>query len=213
MKAAKLMRTGEPPDAVSVLESDRPEPAEGQLLVEVHEAGVNPADVKITEGYMPAPPGATLGEDFAGVVVETGPGVSGFEPGQQIYGMAGTLNGKGSGSFAEYELVDADAVAPKPSSLSEQEAGALPLTGIMALQAMTEHLDLGPGKKLLIQGGAGGIGSIAIQIAKHLGAYVATTCAGDEFDYVRELGADEVIDYTTERFEQRLSGYDAVYDL
>lgn len=212
MKAAQLIKYDEK-EAVAVKDIGKPAVEEGKILVEVHEAGVNPVDWKIRAGRMPAPLPITMGGDFAGVVVEVGPGVSGFKPGDEIYGMAGFLNEGGTGSFAEYDLVDPRDVAPKPKSINETEAGALPLTGMMALQALTEHLQLSAGQKILIHGGAGGIGSIAIQLARHLGAYVATTCAADEFDYVKSLGSDEAIDYKTQKFEEIIHDYDAVYDL
>ena len=161
---------------------------------------------------MPAPLPVTLGGDFAGVVVDVGPGVSGISPGQEIFGMAGFLNG-GTGSFAEYDLVDARSVAARPRKASETEAAALPLAGMMALQALTEHLSISPGQKLLIQGGAGGIGSIAVQLAKHLGAHVTVTCGGEEVEYVRTLGADEAIDFRMLKFEDEVHDCDAVYDL
>ena len=211
MKAARLM--GEDGhQALAVMEVDKPVAVEGKVLVEVHEAGVNPLDWKIREGRMPAPLPVTMGGDFAGVVVDVGQDVPGLKPGDEIYGMAGFFNG-GTGSFAEYDLVDARSVAVRPKTASEKEAAALPLAGMMALQALTEHLRLEPGQKLLIQGGAGGIGSIAVQLAKHLNVYVAVTCAADEFDYVKSLGADEAIDFRAHKFEDVIRDCDAVYDL
>lgn len=211
MKAARLTKTDEKYD-LSVTDIDAPAVEAGKVLVEVHKAGVNPLDWKIREGAMSPPAPVTLGEDFEGVVKDVGPGVSGLEPGDEIYGMAGFLNGA-SGSFAEYDLVDPQNVALRPKSVGEAEAGALPLTGIMALEAITELFRLCPGEKILIHGGAGGIGSIAVQLAHNLGAHVAVTCTADEFDYVKSLGASEAIDYQSQNFEEMLSGYDAVYDL
>jgi NADPH:quinone reductase-like Zn-dependent oxidoreductase len=211
MKAARLIKFAAE-DAVSFEEIERPVVGEDKLLVEVHAAGVNPVDWKIRQGGMQVPLPITLGGDFAGKVVETGPGVKSFKTGDDVFGMAGLFQG-GSGSFAEYALADYHTVAPRPAAVDETEAGGLPLTGVMALQALTEHFQISSGQKLLVQGGAGGIGSLTIQIAKHLGAYVAVTCAGGEFDYVRELGADEAIDFKTQRFEEIIHGFDAVYDL
>lgn len=208
MKAAQLIKNNG--SQAVVQDVGKPQVAKGKVLVEVHEAGVNPFDWKVRDGGMPTT--VTLGGDFAGKVVEVGPGVEGLRPGDEIYGMSGVFNG-GSGSFAQYDLVDPHTVAPRPKSLSETEAGALPLTGMMALAALTEVLRLSAGQKLLIHGGAGGIGSIAIQIAKHLGAYVAVTCTAGQIDYVKSLGADEAIDFTSQRFEDVIHSYDAVYDL
>ena len=211
MKAARLIKTDAKYD-LSVTDVDAPSLEAGKVLVEVHKAGVNPLDWKIKEGAMSPRDPVTLGEDFEGVVRDVGAGVSGLEPGDEIYGMAGFVNGA-SGSFAEYDLVDPQNVALRPKSVGEAEAGALPLTGVMALQAVTELFRLSPGEKILIHGGAGGIGSIAVQLARNLGAHVAVTCAADETDYVRSLGASEAIDYETQNFEEVISGYDAVYDL
>ncbi len=212
MKAAQLVQfNGE--KGVSISEIDKPGVPDDGMLVEVHEAGVNPFDWKIRDaGGMGATLPATLGGDFAGVVTEVGRNVAGFKPGDQVYGMAGFFNG-GTGSFAEYDLIDPRTAALTPKSINETEAGALPLAGVMAVQALEEYFRLSEGQKILIQGGAGGIGSIAIQIANSRGAYVAVTCAGDEVDYVKELGADEAIDFRERRFEEVVHDCDAVYDL
>ena len=152
----------------------------------------------------------TLGGDFSGVVEAAGPD-AGFKAGDEVYGQASLVNG-GSGSFAEAVLARAGTVAAKPKSVSHIEAGALPLAGVSALQALTEHLRLSSAQKVLIHGGAGGIGSLAIQIAKHLGAHVASTVAGKDIDYVKSLGADTLIDYKTQRFEDTVRDLDAVFD-
>lgn len=211
MKAAQLI-SEDGGQALEVVDVPRPAPAADKVLVEVHEAGVNPLDWKIKEGWMPAPLPVTMGGDFAGVVVDVGSEVAGVKPGDEIYGMAGFFNG-GTGSFAEFDLADARSIAVRPQKASEAEAAALPLVGMMALQALTEQLRLAPGQRLLIQGGAGGIGSIAVQLARHLGAYVIVTCSGDEFDYVRSLGVDEAIDFRAQNFEDVAHDCDAVYDL
>jgi NADPH:quinone reductase-like Zn-dependent oxidoreductase len=144
-------------------------------------------------------------------VQEVGSGVTGFKKGDEVYGRDGML-GSGSGSFAEFISVDAKVTVRKPKNVSHVEAAALPLTGLSAVQALTEHIGLSKGKKILIHGGAGGIGTMAIQLAKHLGAYVATTASEKDIKYVKELGADEVIDYRKQPFEDLVHGYDAVYD-
>jgi len=211
MKAAQINKYGG--SEVVEINTNAPKPAvsRGQLLVEVYAAGVNPIDWKIREGYIPLKFPATLGGDFSGVVADIGEGVSGFKKGFEVYGYASVLGG-GSGSFAEFVLADAKVMALKPKNNTHLESGALPLTGVSAWQALVDHMGLSRGKKILIHGGAGGIGSMAIQLAKHLGAYVATTVNAKDMQYVKELGADETIDYKNQTFEGMLHDYDAVYD-
>lgn len=197
-----------------VNKADRPVPAEGQVLVEVHAAAVNPFDVKVRDGAVRGMAElkfpATLGGDVAGVVAEVGRDVAGIEVGQAVYGQAGALSGQGS--FAEFTPVKTTQLAAKPSSLDFTAAAALPLVGCSAYQALVDHIDLQPGQKVLIHGGAGGIGSVAVQLAKHLGAYVASTAGADDADFVKSLGADEVIDYHSQDFAALLRGYNAVFD-
>jgi alcohol dehydrogenase len=193
------------------------DPSDGKVLVKVKAAGVNPIDWKIREGYMqqmiPLQFPSTLGMDFSGTIEKVGAGVSGFNVGDEVYGQASVTRG-GSGAFAEIALANADSIAHKPKSLNHQEAAGLPLVGVSAWQALVETIGLTDGqKKILIHGGAGGIGSIAIQLAKRLGAYVATTASTNDKQFVKELGADEVIDYKTQTFEDLLPhDYDAVFD-
>jgi NADPH:quinone reductase-like Zn-dependent oxidoreductase len=215
MKAAQINAYGGSEVIEINLTAAKPSVSAGKILIEVHAAGVNPVDWKVRQGYLkqmaPLKFPATLGGDFSGLVSEVGEGVSDFKKGEEVYGQASVLGG-GSGSFAEYVLTSAATVAHKPKRLSHVEAAALPLTGISALQVLTEHTHLSKGQRILIHGGAGGIGTMAIQIAKHLGAYVATTAAGDGLSYVKGLGADEVIDYKTQSFEELLRDFDAVFD-
>ncbi len=193
----------------------RPTVSQGHLLIEVYAAGVNPVDWKIREGYMgqmvtlkfPA----TLGGDFSGIVADVGKGVSGFKKGDEIYGQASIIR-DGSGSFAEFASADVNTTEHKPEKMSHVEAAALPLTGVSAWQALVDHIGLSRGKKILIHGGAGGIGSIAIQLARHLGAYVAATVSAKDMQYVKELGANKAIDYKNQSFEDMLHNYDAVFD-
>lgn len=193
------------------------DPSDEKVLVKVKAAGVNPIDWKIREGYMqqmiPLQFPSTLGMDFSGTIEKVGAGVSGFNVGDEVYGQASVTRG-GSGAFAEIALANADSVAHKPKSLNHQEAAGLPLVGVSAWQALVETIGLTDGqKKILIHGGAGGIGSIAIQLVKRLGAYVATTASTNDKQFVKELGADEVIDYKTQTFEDLLPhDYDAVFD-
>ena len=213
-KAARIHNYGGA-EVVRVENTALPEPQAGELAVRVHAAGVNPVDWKIRAGYlqqmMPLPLPFTLGGDFSGVVEAVGDGVEGFRVGDEIYGQAAVFTG-GSGSFAESAIVKTGNMAAKPRRLSHTEAGALPLVGVSALQALTEHLRVSAGQKILIHGGAGGIGSIAIQIAKHLGAYVATTVSAKDVDHVKRLGADEVIDRKSLNFEDVVRDFDAALD-
>ncbi len=194
------------------------DPSDEKVLVKVKAAGVNPIDWKIREGYMqqmiPLQFPSTLGMDFSGAIEKVGAGVPGFNVGDEVYGQASVTRG-GSGAFAEIALANADSIAHKPKSLNHQEAAGLPLVGVSAWQALVETIGLTDGqkKKIFIYGGAGGIGSIAIQLAKGLGAYVATTASTNDKQFVKELGADEAIDYKTQTFEDLLPhDYDAVFD-
>jgi alcohol dehydrogenase len=189
----------------------------GKVLINVKVAGINPIDWKIREGYMqqmiPLQFPSTLGMDFSGVIKQVGEGVSpsNFKQDDEVYGQAGVTNG-GSGAFAELALADAGRIAHKPKRLNHLEAAALPLVGVSAWQALVENIRLSKDQKILIHGGAGGIGSIAIQLAKKLGAYVATTSSTNDKQFVEELGADQVIDYQTQAFEDLIHDYDAAYD-
>jgi NADPH:quinone reductase-like Zn-dependent oxidoreductase len=215
MKAAQISEYGNS-SVVKINEISVPSPAENQVKIEVYAASLNPFDVKLRAGIMqqaiPLTLPTTLGGDIAGVITELGTHVSNLAVGDKIYGQAAVVAGNG-GAFAEYTVTTADQVAIAPHNLSFNEAASLPLVGVSALQALTQHINLQHGQRLLIQGGSGGIGSIAIQIAKHIGAYVATTAPGNAADFVKSLGADEVIDYKTQDFTTLIHDYDAVYDM
>ncbi len=192
------------------------DPSAGKILVDVKAASVNPADWKIREGYFqqmtPLQFPSTLGMDFSGVIEKVGEGVSDFKQKDEVYGQAAVITG-GSGAFAEMALANADSIAHKPKILSHEEAAGLPLVGVSAWQALVETIGLSKGQKILIHGGAGGIGSIAIQLAKQHGVHVATTVSTNDKEFVKELGADEAIDYKTQTFEDILAqDYDAVFD-
>jgi len=187
-----------------------------KVLVEVKASGVNPVDWKICEGYfqqmVPLEFPTTLGTDFSGIIKELGENAStDFNIGDEVYGQASVLSG-GSGSFAELVLTNIDSIGPKPKTLNPIEASGLPLVGVSAWQALVENIGLSKNQKILIHGGAGGIGSIAIQLAKHLGAYVATTVKSKDKEFVRQVGADEIVDYTTQSFDDILQDYDAALD-
>lgn len=216
MKAIQIKKYGSN-DVVEVNETaSAPSLSSGKILVNIKASGVNPVDWKIREGYMqqimPLQFPSTLGMDFSGVVKQVEEDAhSDFKQGDEVYGQASIFSG-GSGAFAELALTSKDSIAHKPKTLNYLEAAALPLVGVSAWQALVEHIRLSKDKKVLVQGGAGGIGSIAIQLAKHLGAFVATTVSTDDKQFVQELGADQVIDYKTENFEDIVHDYDAVFD-
>jgi NADPH:quinone reductase-like Zn-dependent oxidoreductase len=196
-------------------EADVPEPIVGahDVLVRVEAAGLNPLDEKIRAGefkqVLPYKLPLIPGNDVAGTVIRVGAGVRGFKPGDEVYARPGQDR---IGTFAEHIAVAEGDLALKPASISMHEAGSLPLVALTAWQALVERGRVRPGQNVLIHAGAGGVGSVAIQLAKHLGASVATTASGSNADFVRELGADTVIDYRTQDFEQRLVGYDLVLD-
>lgn len=213
MKAAQISEYGHA-DAVKVVEVNTPSISKEQVLVEVQAASLNPFDTMVREGYvkdMVKQLPITLGGDIAGVVKEVGADVDGLSEGDIVYGQASSVAGN-SGALAEYAATKAEQIAKAPAGIDITEAASLPLVGVSALQAITEHIKLQADQKIFIHGGAGGIGSIAIQIAKNIGAYVATTATGDGVAVATEIGADEVIDYKAEDFTEKLSDYDAVYD-
>lgn len=211
MKAAQIKQFGGP-EAIELVEIEKPKPQAGQVLVKVYASSINPIDYKVRQGMIPTLKFPfTLGSDIAGVITELGESVNGFAVGNKVYGQAITLAGA-SGAFAEFAAVNGQNIAKMPDTIDFNEASAVVLTGASAIQALTEHIKLASGQKILIHGGAGGIGSVAIQIAKHLGAHVATTATGPGIDFVKKLGANEVIDYKSQKFEELLSGFDAVFD-
>lgn len=192
---------------------DRPEPELGDedVLVDIHAAGLNPLDSKIRDGafkpLLPYRPPFILGHDMAGRVVRIGAKVRRFKAGDEVY--ARPRDGR-IGTLAERIAVHADDLALKPTNLTMEEAASIPLVGLTAWQALVDRAGLRKGQKILIHAGSGGVGTFAIQLAKHLGATVATTTSTANVDLVRSLGADVVIDYKTQDFENVLSGYDVV---
>lgn len=215
MRAAQINKYGGPEVIEINTAVEKPAIKEGQVLVEVHASSINPFDGKVRGGMMqqmmPLQFPATLGGDIAGVITEVGEGVTEFVTGDKVYGQASVFGG-GTGAFAEYAAANGEQIAKMPDNVSFIQAAALPLTGVSALQVLQNHMKLQSGQKILIHGGAGGIGSIAIQIAKHIGASVATTASASSTDYIKQLGADEVLDYKTQKFEELLHEYDAVFD-
>lgn len=214
MKAAQIDNYGDE-TAIQVRETEKPSVKDGQVLIEVGAASLNPFDLMVLGGHvqdsMPLHFPATLGLDVAGVVLEVGTGVSGVTVGDRVYGSANVLIGA-SGAFAEFAVTDAKNVALAPQKTTDRGAASLVLVGVSALQALVNTLNIQKGQRLFINGGAGGIGSIAIQIAKSLGAYVITTASADNADYVTELGADEVIDYKTQKITELIKDVDIAFD-
>jgi alcohol dehydrogenase len=217
MKSAQISKYGSS-EVIEINQStSEPIVSSGKVLVIIKAAGVNPADWKIREGLMQQMISlqfpSILGMDFSGFIKQVGEGVSpsDFKQGDEVYGQAGVISG-GSGAFAEMALANTESIAHKPKRLSHAEAAALPLVGVSAWRALVENIGLSKDQRILIHGGAGGIGSIAIQLAKYLGADVATTVSTKDKQFVQELGADQVIDYKTQTFEDLLHDYDAVFD-
>lgn len=197
----------------SVRLADRPDPQIGanDVLVRIEATAINLLDSKIRDGefklFLPYRPPFILGHDLAGTVVRVGQTVTQFKPGDAVYARPRDHR---AGTFAEFLAVDAADLALKPANLSMEEAASIPLVGLTAWQALVEVGKVKPGQKVFIQAGSGGVGSFAIQLAKHLGATVATTTSAANAEMVKTLGADVVIDYRTQDFEQVLSGYDLV---
>ena len=182
-----------------------------EVLVQIHASGVNLLDSKIRDGefklLLPYKPPFVLGHDVAGIVTKVGPKANKFKVGDEVYARPADFH---IGTFAEYIAVDERDLAPKPKNLTMEEAASIPLVGLTAWQALVEKMNIQKGQKVFIQAGSGGVGTFAIQLAKHLGAFVATTTSAANSDLVKSLGADVVIDYKTQDFETILSDYDFV---
>jgi NADPH:quinone reductase-like Zn-dependent oxidoreductase len=197
-------------DQLKLEQITQPEPQEGEVLVRVHAAGVNPVDWKIRAGWMkdfrpstfPYVPGA----DLAGVVEKVGAGVSEFQPGQAVFGRSS------QGSYAEYAIAPANTLALKPQSMSFDEAATIPIGATTAWQGLFDHGNLQLGQRVLILGGAGGVGDYAVQFARWKGAHVISTASTSNVDFVRSLGAETVIDYTKTHVEDAVHDVDLVFD-
>ena len=212
MKAFVVGRYGSK-DGLQVREMPEPGIGEHDVLVEVRAASVNLLDAKIRDGefklILPYRVPFVLGNDMAGLVVRVGPAVRSFAPGDEVYARPGTDN---IGTFAELAAVHEDDLALKPATLTMEESAALPLVALTVWQALVERANLQPGQKILVHAGSGGVGTIAIQLARHLGAHVATTTGTANAGWVKNLGADVVIDYKRDDFEKVLRDYDVVLD-
>ncbi|MFJ7183215.1 NADP-dependent oxidoreductase [Lysinibacillus xylanilyticus] len=211
MRAMVIDRYGKVP--MRMAEMPTPEIDEYEVLAEIHAASINPVDFKIRDGKvkllvkykMPL----ILGNDFSGVVVKVGAKVTRFKVGDEIYARPRKSK---IGTFTEYIAIHEDDIALKPKNLSFEEAASIPLVGLTSYQALTDILQLQKGQKILIHAGAGGVGTFAIQLAKLMGAFVATTASEAGANLVKSLGADEIINYKTEKFEEILENYDVVFD-
>jgi NADPH:quinone reductase len=187
-----------PPDLFEERDTERPQPGPGEVLVRVVAAGTNPVDAKFRSSGdaigLEAP--IILGSDVSGVVEEVGAGVTDLAPGDEVYYTPEVAGPRSNGGYAEYHVVPADIVARKPASLSHEEAAAVPLAGGTAYEAIVRRLDVKVGETALVHGGAGGVGSFAVQIAKAAGARVLATAGPDNQETLASLGADVTIDYT-----------------
>ena len=210
MKAFILERYGKN-SSLRLADMPAPELRADEVLVKVHAAGVNLLDAKIKDGefklILPYRLPLILGHDVAGVVVKVGPNVRQFKPGDEVYARPDDFR---IGAFAEFIAIKENSLSLKPASLNMEEAASIPLVGLTAWQALIERANLKKGQKVFIQAGSGGVGTFAIQLAKHLGAFVATTTSTANVAWVKSLGADLVIDYKKDDFEKILQDYDVV---
>ncbi|MFF3846788.1 NADP-dependent oxidoreductase [Streptomyces sp. NPDC002328] len=199
------------PEVLQEIQLERPAPGPNQVLVRVRAAGVNPTDWKhrATGGFLGAPP-FVLGWDVSGVVEAVGIGVAAFRPGDEVFGMLPYPYGHGA--HAEYVVAPVRALWHKPAGIDHVQAAALPLVSLTAWQALVEHAELRAGQRVLIHAAAGGVGHVAVQIAKERGAYVIGTASAGKHDFLRELGADEVIDYRETDFADAVKDVDVVLD-
>ncbi|WP_067439431.1 NADP-dependent oxidoreductase [Nocardioides jensenii] len=211
MKAFVVHHYG--PDGLQPADVPTPTVGPRDVLVDIRAASINPLDKMVRDGefkqLLKYKPPFVLGHDVAGVITEVGPQVREFKVGDEVYSRPRDLL---IGTFAEAIAIDADDVALKPASLSFDEAGAVPLVALAAWQALVDVAAVKTGQKVLVHAGAGGLGSTVIQVAKHLGAHVATTASTKDVEKARSLGADQVIDYTSQDFADLLSDYDVVLD-
>ncbi|MEX5633312.1 NADP-dependent oxidoreductase [Parafrankia sp. FMc2] len=209
---AVSQRTFGGPDVLEIVEVERPRPRLNEVLVRVRAAGVNPIDAHVRSGVLPllgAPP-FTVGWDVSGVVEEVAPGVTRFTVGDEVYGMPRIPYA--ASAYAEYVAAPSRQLAHKPAALTHVEAAGLPLAGLTAWQALVDCAGLAAGQRILIHGGGGGVGHLAIQIARHRGAEVVTTASAAKHDFVRQLGADQVVDYRAVDFGTVVEPVDVVLE-
>ena len=213
MKAIVYEKYG-PPDVLQLEEVEKPAPKEDEVLVKVHASSVNYFDwhiligeslfLRLTTGGLLKPKHKILGDDIAGQVEAVGVNVKQFQPGDEVFGISNY------GAFAEYRCVTEDNLVQKPATISFEEAAAVPVAALPALQGLRDHGHIQPGQKVLIIGASGGVGTFAVQIAKAFGAEVTAVCSTRKFDMVRSIGADQVIDYTREDFTKSGQRYDLI---
>lgn len=218
MQAIVSERYG-PPDVMQLKEVEKPTPQAGEILVKVHATSINAADwhtlcgkpfvMRMGMGF-PKPKITILGGDFAGVVEAVGTGVTRFQPGDAVFGDA---SASGFGAFAEYVAVPEHLAAPKPTNVTFEQAAAVPLAGLTALQGLRKAGEIRPGERVLVNGATGGVGTFAVQIAKSYGAEVTGVCNPAKVDTVRAVGADHVIDYTRDDFTRSGQQYDVIIDI
>ena len=211
MKAIRLHSVGGPQSLVYE-DAPKPTPGPGQALVRVHAAGVNPVDWKLASGAFPGIPRSfpfIPGSDISGVVESVGEGVTSFKPGDDVFAYFDLL---GAGGYAQYVAIDATALARKPERVDHATAAGVPLAALTAWQGLVEIANVQPGQTVLVQGGAGGVGHFAVQIAKAKGARVIATASANNRKFLESIGADVIIDYRSERFEDRAREVDIVLD-
>ena len=204
-----------PPDVMTFERIPRPDPGPGEVLVKVEAAGVGPWDGWIRAGrsVLPQPLPLTLGSDMSGEIVAVGPGVSDLRAGDQVYGAAGAASPRFVGAYAEFALASTAMIARKPSSLTHIEAASVPVIAVTAWQGLFDQAHLKAGQTVLIHGAAGSVGAYAVQLARRAGLRTFATAAMEDVSYVQELGADTVIDFRTQLFEEMVHDADAVIDL
>jgi NADPH:quinone reductase-like Zn-dependent oxidoreductase len=209
MKAIQVQKYGHT-DQMTLKQVQRPKPGKGQVLVKIHDAGLNPVDWKIREGYLkevrPTSFPYTMGQDFSGEVMSIGEGVIGFKKGDRVFGFA-------EGSYAEYALASPMGLAHIPRALDFEHAACIPTAGLTAWQMVMDVAKVTQNETVLILGAGGGVGSFAVQFAKRTGARVIVTASREDFAYLEEMGASQMLDYKTERFEDIIKGVDIVFDL
>ena len=209
MRAARILRFG-PPNVITNDDVPRPQPAAGQLLVRVKAAGVGNWDALIREGKIELQPlPIILGSELSGIVEAIGAQVSGFKPGDEVYGAT---NEQFSGAYAEYALPLATRMAQKPKTLNFIEAASAPVVTVTAWQMLFEYAQVTAGQTVLILGAAGNVGVYAVQLASQAGLHVIATAASADLDHVRSLGAEKAVDYKKDRFEESMTGFDVVID-
>jgi NADPH:quinone reductase-like Zn-dependent oxidoreductase len=212
MRAIRIHQFGGP-EVLALEQLAVPVPQDDEILVRIAAASINPVDYKTREGKFP-PVGKdklpiTMGRDLAGIVEKCGSAVTGVSAGDAVFALLGTDRG----AYAQFVTVRQSQFAPQPKNLDAIHAAAVPLAALTAWQGMFVHGGLKAGQRVLIHGGAGGVGHLAIQLAKARGAFVATTASKDDLDFVREIGADQAIDYKNQKFEDEVKDIDLVYDL